>query len=390
MQTKLSPLAGYVTQLHFQFVEGIYSCPYTLMGWGAPGGCSLWFGVHASDITAAFDLPHCLRNPPSPLPSSISTPPPPPQAEISGVREARVVPYHPTTLQYYIQVLDIGRGCWSLNMPGSATSPICMPSWNSRYSECTIILEPISNVWWFWCTSIGNAIYFTPEQMKNEHWNQGFRGNFKLCLKMEFFQWKQLFLKSQVRWWSKVELVSHKGVALFLFSFYFCREEGNLYDVSLCRGRRASVQTDTSLHEDSLLYHSQSRGQWGLSMQGRLQYPVPFIRQRWASDIKDGRPIYSQQWRSPPTLLLLNYSDKTENLWVLTFFLKKILQFRCRDSQEFDAYFVWNPSNGGRAPNVFTGRRASPQSLTPFCLLGGENHLKDSPPSSLQLLLSAT
>ena len=115
MQTKLSPLAGYVTQLHFQFVEGIYSCPYTLMGWGAPGGCSLWFGVHASDITAAFDLPHCLRNPPSPLPSSISTPPllppPPPQAEISGVREARVVPYHPTTLQYYIQVLDIGRGC---------------------------------------------------------------------------------------------------------------------------------------------------------------------------------------------------------------------------------------------------------------------------------------
>ena len=71
----------------------------------------LWFRVHASDITAAFDLPHCLRNPPSPLPSSISTPPllppPPPQAEISGVREARVVPYHPTTLQYYIQVLDI-------------------------------------------------------------------------------------------------------------------------------------------------------------------------------------------------------------------------------------------------------------------------------------------
>ena len=124
---------------------------------------------------------------------------------------------------------------------------------------------------------------------------------FKLYLEMEFFQWKQIFLKSQVRWWSKVQLVSHKGIALFLYSLYFCREEGNLYDVSLCRGRRASVQTDTSLHEDSLLYHSQSRGQWGLSMQGRLQYPVPFIRQRWASDIKDGRPIYSQQWRSPPT-----------------------------------------------------------------------------------------
>ena len=165
---------------------------------GGPwGGCSLWFGVHASDITAAFDLPHCLRNPPSPLPSSISTPPllppPPPQAEISGVREARVVPYHPTTLQYYIQVLDIGRGCWSLNMPGSATSPICMPSWNSRYSECTIILEPISNVWWFGCTSIGNAIYFAPEQMKNEHWNQGFRRNFKLCLKMDFSNGSNFF-----------------------------------------------------------------------------------------------------------------------------------------------------------------------------------------------------
>ena len=191
---------------------------------------------------------------------------------------------------------------------------------------------------------------------------------------MEFFQWKQIFLKSQVRWWSKVELVSHKRIALFLYSsLYFCREEGNLYDVSLCRGRRASVQTDTSLHEDSLLYHSQSRGQWGLSMQGRLQYPVPFIRQRWASDIKDGRPIYSQQWRSPPTLLLLNYSDKTENRWVLTPFLK----FRCWYSQEFILYGSQAAEEGPQmySPPAVHHLKASPPSvcslekITSFCLL---------------------
>ena len=328
MQTKLSPLAGYVTQLHFQFVEGIHSCPYSLMGWGAPGGvavCGSECMRPTSQLHLTFPIVFVILPPHFP---PLSQPPlSSPSRDIrcqrgpSGAIPSNHIAISYSSAWYWLRLK--GWCCWSLYMPGSATSPICMPSWNSRYSECTIILEPISNVWRFWCTLIGNAIYFTSEQMKNEHWNQGFRGNFKLCLKMEFFQWKQLFLKSQVRWWSKVELVSHTGVALFLFSFYFCREEGNLYDVSLCRGRRASVQTDTSLHEDSLLYHSQSRGQWGLSMQGRLQYPVPFIRQRWASDIKDGRPIYSQQWRSPPMLLLLNYSDKTENLWVLTLFLKK-------------------------------------------------------------------
>ena len=131
LQTELSPLAGYITQLHFQFVPHISWCPYSVMGWGAPGGGrSLWFRVHASDITAAFDLPHCLRNPPSPLPSSISTPPllppPPPQAEISGVREARVVPYHPTTLQYHIQVLDIGWG-WRDGVVGHFICPAQQP-----------------------------------------------------------------------------------------------------------------------------------------------------------------------------------------------------------------------------------------------------------------------
>ena len=50
---------------------------------------------HASDITAAFDLPpNCLLNPPIPLPPSQPPPSPPRlplEAEISGVREARVV-----------------------------------------------------------------------------------------------------------------------------------------------------------------------------------------------------------------------------------------------------------------------------------------------------------
>ena len=41
LQLKPFPLAGYITQLHFQFVPHISWCPYSVMGWGAPGGVAV-------------------------------------------------------------------------------------------------------------------------------------------------------------------------------------------------------------------------------------------------------------------------------------------------------------------------------------------------------------
>ena len=80
----------------------------------------------------------------------------------------------------------------------------------------------------------------------------------------------------------KFKLILQMGIALFVnhlyHKTYFCREDGNLYDVCLCRGCWVSVQTRCYMKIFSLLYHSRSRSQWGLSMQGRDQYPVPFIR----------------------------------------------------------------------------------------------------------------